>query len=82
MTEKKETINEHFEKTLQQCKEMKDDVKAFVVLAVTDKTSKEGHVKGVNSLEGDSLTLINLVANLDNDLLKAAAVLNIFNKED
>lgn len=79
---KEETINENFEKVIKDCNEIKDEVKAFIVLAVTDKETKEGHKKGVHAVEGNLLYLMNLIANIKDGLVESAVLLKKLSKDN
>lgn len=66
------------EEAMDQLEDIKEDVKAFIVLAVTDKESLNGTAKtGVNSLCGSGRDLRNLVTNLPEDILEDVAMWTI-----
>lgn len=63
------------EEAMEKLEDIKEDVKAFIVLAVTDKESLNGTANtGVNGLCGSGRDLCNLVTNLPEDILEDVAM--------
>lgn len=63
------------ERAIEKLEEIKEDVKAFIVLAVTDKESLNGIANtGVNAVTGKGDNLLNLLANLPDELVLAVAM--------
>ena len=74
-------VKESFEKTLQKCEEYKNDVKAYIVLMVTDKKDEDGQsAEGINSMGGKRQDLLNLILNIDKDLAKEAYFMGALTK--
>lgn len=62
------------EKAMEKLENIKEDVKAFIVLAVTDEESLDGTANtGVNAVCGKGDDVINLLANLPNELILTVA---------
>jgi hypothetical protein len=76
-----ETVNEHYEKTLKNCEALKGKVKAYIIFVVTDEDGENGK-KGVNAMEGRTLELMNLIANMDKDIINASLALQKFQNKD
>lgn len=63
------------EKAMEKLEDIKEDVKAFIVLAVTDQESLDGTAyTGVNAVCGKGAEVINLLANLPNELILSTAI--------
>jgi prophage DNA circulation protein len=63
------------EKAMEKLEDIKEDVKAFIVLAVTDEESLDGTANaGVNAVCGKGDDVINLLANLPNELILSTAI--------
>ena len=70
---KKKNIS--LEKAMEKLEGIKEDVKAFIVLAVTDEDSLNGTANtGVNAVCGKGDDVINLIANLPEELVLTVAV--------
>lgn len=80
--EKEKIINGHFENVIKECNEIKDEVKAFIVLAVTDKETKEGHNRGIHAVAGNTFDLMNLIANIKDGLVESAVLLKKLSKDN
>jgi prophage DNA circulation protein len=77
------------ERAIEKLEDIKEDVKAFIVLAVTDVESLNGTANtGVNAVKGKGDDLLNLLANLPNELILSTAMaktykaLESFEKEE
>jgi hypothetical protein len=58
------------ERAMEKVEGIKEDVKAFIVLAVTDEESLDGTAKtGVNAVCGECDEILNLLANLPDELI-------------
>lgn len=74
-------VKEDFAKVLKQCEEYKDDVEAFIVLAVTNKRNEDNKSAiGINAISGSRNMLCNLILNIDKDLAQEAYFNYIANK--
>jgi hypothetical protein len=63
------------EKAMEKLEGVKENVKAFIVLAVTDEESLDGNANtGVNAVCGKGDDVINLLANLPNELILSTAI--------
>ena len=63
------------EKAMEKLEGIKEDVKAFIVLAVTDEDSLNGTANtGVNAVCGKGGDILNLIANLPEELVLTVAV--------
>lgn len=63
------------ERAMEQLEKIKEDVKAFIVLAVTDEESLNGTAAtGVNAVTGKGSDVLNLLANLPDDLILTVAM--------
>lgn len=63
------------ERAMEELEKIKEDVKAFIVLAVTDEERLNGTANtGVNAVKGKGDDLINLLANLPNELILSTAI--------
>lgn len=77
------------EKAMEKVENIKEDVKAFIILAVTDEESLDGKANtGVNAVCGKGDDVLNLLANLPEDLIltvamaKTHTVLQALSKEE
>lgn len=77
------------EKAMEKLEEIKEDVKAFIVLATTDEESLNGTANtGVNAVCGKGGDILNLIENLPEELVltvvmaKTSKVLETLSKED
>lgn len=85
----KQECTQALEKAMEKLEEIKEDVKAFIVLAVTDEDTLNGTAtKGVNAVCGKGDDVLNLLANLPDELVltvamtKTSKVLETLSKED
>ena len=63
------------EKAMEKLEGVKEDVKAFIVLAVTDEESLDGKANtGVNAVCGKGDEILNLLANLPDELILTVAM--------
>lgn len=63
------------ERAMEQLEKIKEDVKAFIVLAVTDEESLNGTAStGVNAVCGQGGDVLNLLANLPDELILTVAM--------
>lgn len=66
-------VKEDFAEVLKECEEYKDNVDAFIVLAVTNKINEDGKTAvGINAYSGERVKLCNLILNIDKELAKEA----------
>lgn len=74
-------VKEDFAEVLKQCEEYKDNVEAFIVLAVTNKRNEDNKsAKGINAMSGTREKLCNLILNIDKDLAQEAYFRYVANK--
>ena len=74
-------VKEDFAQVLKQCEEYKDNVEAYIILAVTNKRSDdEKSAVGINAISGTREKLCNLILNIDKDLTREAYAHYIINK--
>lgn len=66
-------VKEDFAQVLKQCEEYKDNVEAYIILAVTNKRSDDEKLAvGINAISGTREKLCNLILNIDKDLAQEA----------
>lgn len=63
------------EEAMENLEEIKEDVKAYIILAVTDEENSDGTANtGVHAVCGRCRDLCNLVSNLPEDILEGVAM--------
>ena len=71
----KQECKQALEKAMEKLEEIKEDVKAFIVIAATDEESLNGTANtGVNAVCGKGGDILNLIANLPEELVLTVAV--------
>ena len=85
----KQECTQALEKAMEKLEGVKENVKAFIVLAVTDEESLDGKANtGINAVCGKCEDVLNLIANLPDELTvsvamaKTSKVLKTLLKED